>query len=411
MISKKTIKDLPDSLYQDKRVLVRTDFNVPLKPDGSVANDLRIRETLPTLQYLVDRGARVILVTHLGRPKGTVDPEYSLKPVVKDLQALMPKMSIKSVSACVGPDVTTAVENLKPGEILVLENIRFEPGETQNDATLSNQLAQLADIYVNDAFGTSHRAHASTEGVTHFVPICVAGLLMEKELHALEILLKYPEKPFTAIVGGSKVSTKIGVLKELMTHVNNLVIGGGMVFTFLKAKGYNVGSSLVEDDFLIMATEIMEQAEATDKIIILPKDIVVADRFAADASHQVVSLEHIPEAWMGLDIGPESTSRIMDVLRNSKTVFWNGPLGVFEFPPFAKSTEAIAREIADQTQKDHLVSILGGGDTLAAIEQFGIAPSAYTHVSTGGGATMELIEGKTLPGVSALDDRVPSGIV
>jgi phosphoglycerate kinase len=405
---KASITDLPDNTYSGKRVLVRTDFNVPLSPDGKVASDLRIRETLPTLDYLLQRGARVIIASHLGRPKGTVDESARMKSVTDELQGLMPGVTIRYVPQVVGSEVTAAVNELKPGEILVLENVRFEPGETKNDPAFAKQLAELADIYVNDAFGTAHRAHASTEGVAHLVPVKVAGLLMQRELTSLAMILQDPAKPFTAIVGGSKVSTKIGVLETLLQKVNNIVIGGGMLFTFLKAKGFPIGSSLVEDDCLEIANQLVQKAETLDRIIVQPKDVVIADRFAADAQHQVVPVNQIPDGWMGLDLGPESTERIIEVIKNSKTVFWNGPLGVFEFPEFARSTQAVAEAIATLTEKGLLTSVLGGGDTLAALDAFGIDPSRYTHVSTGGGATLELMEGKELPGVAALDDKVPS---
>jgi phosphoglycerate kinase len=407
-LNKKTVSDIPDTAYNGKRVLVRTDFNVPLTADGEVASDYRIRESLSTLDYLLKRNARVIVVTHLGRPKGEPDPKYTLKPVAQKLREMMPNINVKFIGSAVGPEVLAAVEQLQPGEILMLENIRFEPGESRNDPALAKQLATITDIYVNDAFGAAHRAHASTEGVAHEVAVKVAGLLMWQELSALGIVVKSPEKPFTAIVGGSKVSTKIGVLSTLLKHVNNLVIGGGMVFTFLKAKGYNVGNSLVEDEHLETALNLMKEAEQEDRVIVLPKDVVIADRFAADAEHKIVPISQIPDGWMGLDLGPESTERIADVLRNSKTVFWNGPLGVFEFPAFATATREVAETIAKLTKEGQLSSVLGGGDTQAALEAFHITPDSFTHVSTGGGATLELMEGKELPGIQVLDDKVPT---
>lgn len=407
-LDKKSIKDLDFNVLQGKRVLVRTDFNVPLSPDGIITSDYRIQASLPTLRYLLENQARVILVSHLGRPKGQVDPKYSLKPVAEALREFLPAVTINFLEVPIGEATIEAVDLLQPGQILILENIRFEPGESKNDPVLAKQLANLTDIYVNDAFGAAHRAHASTEGITHYLPVKVAGLLMQQELSALNLLLHSPEKPFTAIIGGSKVSTKIGVLSNLLKTVTNLVIGGGMIFTFLKAKGLEVGSSLVEDDFVETAAQLLKEAEANDKVVVLPKDIVVADRFAADAQHQVVAMNHIPQGWMGLDIGPESIERVQEVLQNSRTVFWNGPLGVFEFPAFAPGTRTIAEEIAKLTQEDFLTSILGGGDTQAAIEQFGIDESQYTHVSTGGGATLELLEGKELPGVVALEDKIPA---
>lgn len=406
-LNKKNIADIPDYEYLGKRVLVRTDFNVPQNPDGTVSSDYRIVESLPTIQYLLARQAKVILVSHLGRPKGKPDPKYSMWPVFEVLQQYLPDASLRFCEATSGETVNRAVDNLQPGEVLLLENIRFEPGETENDPELAKCLASFTDIYVNDAFGAAHRAHASTEGVAHHVPVKVAGLLMKRELSALAILIKSPETPFTAIIGGSKVSSKIGVLSQLLKHVTNLVIGGGMVFTFLKAKGMSVGSSLVEDDFLETAHQLMKEAEANDKIIVFPKDVVVADRFAPDAQHQVVPVTHIPDGWMGLDLGPESTERIVEVVKNSKTVFWNGPIGVFEFPAFAESTRAVAEALAEGTRQQYLATVLGGGDTQAAIEAFGYTPEQFTHVSTGGGATMELIEGKELPGIAVLEDKLP----
>ncbi len=409
-LDKKSLLDLSDHELQDKRVLVRADLNVPLHEDGTVASDYRVRETLPTLRYLVERKARVFVVTHLGRPKGQPEDKYRVKPVVEALQRLMPDTKVHYATGTVAETVAEWREKLPPGEILLLENIRFEPGETRNDMDLARQLASFADIYVNDAFGAAHRAHASTEGVARFVPVKVAGLLMQKELSALSGILHSPDKPFTAIIGGSKVSTKLEVLQQLIRQVNNLVIGGGMVFTFLKAKGYEVGSSLVEDEHIQTALDLMKDAEAHDKVIVLPKDIVVADKFAADAEVQTVSCQHIPEGWMGLDLGPDTINRIAEVVKNSKTVFWNGPLGVFEFPAFAEATRSTASCIAKLTQQDMLTSVIGGGDTQAAIEQFGMNPADFTHVSTGGGATMELIEGKELPGIVALEDKVPSPV-
>lgn len=404
MKPKKTIQDLSDSLIEGKRVLIRTDFNVPII-EGRVTSDHRIRATLPTLKYLLERKAKLVLVTHLGRPKGEHKPEFSVSPVVTRLQELLPDVSVKTIELPIDDKARTEVDTLKPGEIAVLENIRFEPGETKNSPELAKSLASLCDIYVNDAFGAAHRAHASTEGVTAFVGHKVAGLLMGQELEALSVLTNKPESPYTAIIGGSKVSTKIGVLKNLIKHVNNVVIGGGMVFTFLKAQGYNVGNSLVEDDQLEMAKQLLKDCEATETRIILPTDVVVAEKFAADAQYKTVSVKEIPDGWMGLDIGPDSTRQVMEVLKDSKTVFWNGPLGVFEFEPFAKATKAVAETLAQQTRNGRLTSVLGGGDTEAAIETFGIAHNNYTHVSTGGGASLELLEGKDLPGITALDDK------
>jgi len=405
---KRALTDLPDSQLAEKRVLMRVDFNVPLSPEGTVTSDHRIRETLPTLHYLLQRGARIILMSHLGRPKGAPDPQFSLKPVALALQALLPQTPVRFVPTVIGPEAKSAVEALAPGEILLLENIRFEPGETKNDPELAKTLAQYADIYVNDAFGAAHRAHASTEGVAHLVPTKVAGLLMQQELTQLGQLLQAPQQPFVAIIGGSKVSSKIGVLNQLMNHVSHLVIGGGMVFTFLKAQGLPVGSSLVEDEFVQTARDLMTKAQAEGKTIWLPTDIEIADAFSADANHKTVPANAIPDGWMGLDIGPDSAQSLSQLLAQAKTVLWNGPLGVFEFPAFAMGTRTVADTLVQLTASGQVVSVLGGGDTQAAIGAFGMDKSAFTHVSTGGGASLELLEGKTLPGVAILEDKTPA---
>jgi phosphoglycerate kinase len=397
-----SLNDLPDITIHGKRVLVRTDFNVPLGPDGSVVSDHRIRASLPTLTWLVERQARVIIATHLGRPKGIHDPQYSLKPVAEALCRLMPGVTIHLAPAVVGPAVTQAVLAMAPGDIMFLENMRFEPGETSNDPVFIQQLAELADIYVNDAFGAAHRAHASTEGVAHVIPVKAAGLLMARELAVMGNLLGTPRHPFVAIIGGSKVSSKIGVLSHMLPHVDTLILGGGMVFTFLKAQGYPVGTSLVEEDYLETALDLLEQAQHLEKSLLLPTDLVIADRFSADAYHQVVPAHAIPDGWMGLDLGPASVANLNQVLESAQTVLWNGPLGVFEFPAFSEATRHVAQTLARLTKKGQLTSVLGGGDTQAALEQFEILPAAYTHVSTGGGASLEFLEGRQLPGVMAL---------
>lgn len=399
---KKTIKDIQD--WQGKRALVREDLNVPLDDNLNITDATRIQEAVPTLRYLVKNNARVIVVSHLGRPKGQRKEEFSLAPVVSRLKELMPDVCVKSTRDVFSPDVVKEVEGLQDGEILVLENVRFEPGEEKNDPELAKNLASLCDVYVNDAFGTAHRAHASTEGVAKFAPAKVAGLLMEKEINALSGLLRNPARPFTAIIGGSKVSTKISVLENLLTKVDNIVIGGGMMFTFLKAQGNNVGKSLVEDEYLGTARELLERAKTNNVKIVLASDVVAADKFDAEAQSVVVDAHKIPDGWMGLDIGPESMDEIQQVLDESKTVFWNGPLGVFEFPAFAKGTDYVARFLALQTKEGRMKTVLGGGDTVAALELFHIPHDAYTHVSTGGGASMEFIEGKELPGIAALED-------
>lgn len=393
---------------KSKRVLVRVDFNVPQDDTGKITDDTRIQESLPTLKYLLEHGARVIVMSHLGRPKGKADPKYSLKPIAEHLQKLLAPTSVQFIPAeadgkIVGPTVEAAVNKLQDGQLALLENTRYEAGEEKNDADLSKRLANLADIYVNDAFGAAHRAHASTEGVAHLVSTKVAGLLMDKEIKALSSVVSHPQTPFTAIIGGSKVSSKITVLENLLPKVNTLVIGGGMIFTFLKAQGLPVGTSLVEDDYVAMAKDLLEKAKKQNVEVFLAQDIVVADAFKADAQNKVVDADAIPDGWMGLDVGPKTIESINTVLEKSKTVLWNGPLGVFEFEAFSKGTKAVAETLAKLTKAGQCQTILGGGDTVAAIEQFHIGKTNYTHVSTGGGASLEFLEGKTLPGIAALD--------
>jgi phosphoglycerate kinase len=400
---KKTIRDI--SKWDGKRALVREDFNVPLNDSGDITDDTRIRAALPTLNHLIKANAKVVIMSHQGRPKGKVTPEFSLAPVAKRLQELMPDTVIHfSADATQPADWSAQVDALKAREIVLLENMRFQPGEEKNDPELAKQLAALGDIFVNDAFGAAHRAHASTEGVGHHLKTRVAGLLMEAEIEALSSVLAGDE-PLTAIIGGSKVSTKITVLENLLDKVRYLIIGGGMIFTFLKAQGDAVGSSLVEEDYVETARQLLQKAQAMKNVtLILPDDLVVADKFAADAKNQVVDADLIPDDWMGLDIGPNAINRIKAILENSPKVLWNGPMGVFEFPKFAQGTKAIASTLADLTTQGYCQSVLGGGDTVAAIEQFGLAPKCFTHVSTGGGASLEFLEGKTLPGIAILDD-------
>lgn len=400
---KKTVKDIQD--WQNKRALVRVDYNVPVNEAGEITDDSRIRETLPTLKYLISQGARVILTAHFGRPKGKVNDTMRLAPVAKRLQDLLGAVSVKYSRDVYSPQVEAMVSELKPGEVLLLENVRFEPGEEANDPSFAKKLASLADVFVNDAFGAAHRAHASTEGVGHFLAHRVAGLLMEREIQALSSVLENPARPYTAIIGGSKVSTKITVLENLLNVVDTLVIGGGMLFTFLKAKGVEVGNSLVEDEYLEVARNLMADAEKRSSRILLAKDVVIADAFKADANVRVVDADQIPAGWMGLDIGPKSIQDVKAVIHDSKTVLWNGPLGVFEFPAFADGTREVAEALVDWTEKQGGRSILGGGDTVAALEQFAIPPEKYTHVSTGGGASLEFLEGKMLPGIAILEEQ------
>lgn len=390
-LKKKSLHDIDTASH---KVLVRVDFNVPLK-DGQVADDTRIRAALPTIEHLQRQGARIILCSHLGRPKGQPVPELSLRPVADKCSEIMGE-EVSFVEDCVGQKVIDAVNALWPGQILLLENTRFHPGETKNDPSFASELASLAEIFVNDAFGTAHRAHASTEGVAHLLP-SVAGFLMEKELSYLGDVLDDPKHPFTAILGGAKVSDKIGVVRSLLRNADTLLVGGGMANTFLASKGYQLGNSLVEEGSLTLAAEILEQA---GDALLLPIDAVVADSFDAQANSQIVVVENVPEGWMILDIGPQTIERFKEVLQVSRLVVWNGPMGVFEFAPFAKGTEAIARSIAESDA----ISVVGGGDSAAAIRQAGLTDK-ISHVSTGGGASLEFLEGKELPGVAALDDK------
>ncbi|MBC7264635.1 MAG: phosphoglycerate kinase [Chloroflexi bacterium] len=391
-MEKKTIRDIDP---KGKRVLVRVDFNVPLDESGRITDDRRIQEALPTIRYLREQGAKVILCSHLGRPKGKVVESMRLTPVALRLSELL-GVTVHKTEDCIGPGVEKAVRELKAGDVLLLENLRFHSEEEANDPDFAKKLASLADIYVNDAFGSAHRAHASTEGVTHYLP-SVAGFLMEKELTFLGKALATPERPFVAILGGAKVSDKIAVIENLLGKVDRLLIGGGMANTFLKAQGCQVGQSLVEDDRLDVARDLL--ARGKDKIL-LPTDVVIADRFAADATYRTVLADRVPTDWRIMDIGPETIKRFETALKGAKTVVWNGPMGVFEFPAFATGTVAIANVLA----KLGATTIIGGGDSAAAVEQAGVADK-MTHISTGGGASLEFLEGKTLPGVAALNDK------
>lgn len=398
---KASIKDLKPEQLKGKRVLVRCDLNVPL--DGKkITDDTRVRASVPTIKYLMEKGAKVLLSSHLGRPKGGFEDKYSLAPVAARLTELLGK-ECKMAPDCVGDKVAAMVANMKDGDVILLENVRFYPEEEKNDKEFAKKLAANADLYVNDAFGTAHRAHGSTAGVTEFLRPSVAGFLLEKELDYLEGAVAAPKRPFAAIVGGSKVSSKIGVIESLMEKVDKIVIGGGMVFTFLKARGLNVGSSLVEADKLDLARSLEAKAKAKGIKFILPTDVVLADKFDKDANTKVTSVTAIEDGWMGLDNGPESTELIQAELADCKTVIWNGPMGVFEFPKFAVGTNAIAQTLADLTGKG-CITIIGGGDSVAAVEQAGLAEK-MSHISTGGGASLELLEGKVLPGVAALNDQ------
>jgi len=373
------------------------DFNVPLD-DGRIADDRRIREALPTITLLRERGARVILVSHLGRPQGKVHNSLRLDPVAERLSELL-GANVRKLQDCIGPEVEAAIAAMKDGDVVLLENLRFHKGEEANDPEFAAALAALADLYVNDAFGTAHRAHASTVGVAQLLP-AVAGLLLEKELNYLSSALEHPNRPFVAVLGGKKVSDKIGVIRNLLTKSDALLIGGAMSYTFLKAKGFEVGKSLCEDDKLDLARSLMMDAGKRRLAFHLPEDVVVADRFAEDAAHKIVVAEAIPRDWMGMDIGPHTAATYANVIRDAHTVMWNGPMGVFEMPPFAAGTRAVAQAMAECKG----VTIVGGGDSAAAVEQEGLADK-MTHVSTGGGASLEFLEGKELPGVAVLVNR------
>jgi phosphoglycerate kinase len=391
MFNKKTIEDIDVS---GKKVLVRVDFNVPVK-EGKVGDDTRIRAALPTIRYLLDQGASVILMSHLGRPKGEQNPKYTLRPVGEYLGNLLGK-EVKFATAAVGPEAEQAAAGLQPGEVLLLENTRYYAGEEKNDADLSRQLASLGDIFVNDAFGTAHRAHSSTEGVARHLP-AVAGYLMEKEIRYLGGAVANPERPFVAILGGAKISDKIGVIRNLLQKADHILIGGGMANTFFKAQGYPVGDSLVQDDALDIAKQLLDEGGTKLR---LPVDIVIADKFEADAASQVIAMGPVPDGWRILDIGPKTIENYQKVIAEAKTVVWNGPMGVFEFPEFAKGTFAVANAVADSDT----VSIVGGGESVAAVQESGMADK-ITHISTGGGASLEMLEGLELPGLAALQDK------
>ena len=393
-MQKKSVKDID---VKGKRVFVRVDFNVPL--DGEViTDDTRIQKALPTIQYLMDQGAKVILASHLGRPKGEVVEKYRLTPVAKRLSELLGKEVIK-VNDSVGPEPRQAIAGMQGGDVLLLENVRFHAEETKNDEKYARQLAELADVFVNDAFGAAHRAHASTAGIAEYLP-AVAGFLMEKELENLGKAVSNPERPFVAIIGGAKVSDKIGVIENLLNKVDTLIIGGGMANTFIKAQGYQIGKSLVEPDKVDLAKELIERAKARKVELLLPTDAVVALAMEPTSQQKVVSVTEIPEDWMVLDIGPQTAARFAAAAQKAATVVWNGPMGVFEMEPFAKGTEAVARALAESGA----ITIVGGGDSVAAVNKVGVEDK-ISHISTGGGASLEFLEGKELPGVAALQDK------
>jgi phosphoglycerate kinase len=398
---KKSIAQLSAADLAGKRVFVRVDFNVPLDDNGAITDDTRIRAALPTIQDLLSKGAKVILGSHFGRPKGKVVESMRLTPVAARLSELL-EQKVLMCSDCVGEAVTQELSALENGQVALLENLRFHVEEEDNAPEFARQLSDNADLYVNDAFGTAHRAHASTEGVTQYLSPSVAGYLIEKELQFLQSAIEDPKRPLAAIVGGSKVSSKIGVIETLLEKCDKLIIGGGMIFTFYKARGLSVGKSLVEEDKLELAQKLEAKAKEKGVELLLPTDVVVANAFAPDAEAQTVSIEAIPDGWMGLDIGPDSVKVFQDALADCQTVIWNGPMGVFEFDKFAVGTEAIAHSLAALTAKG-ATTIIGGGDSVAAVEKVGVAEQ-MSHISTGGGASLELLEGKVLPGIAALDE-------
>ncbi len=399
-MAKKTIATLTEADLTGKRVFVRCDFNVPVDSDRNITDDTRIRAALPTIQALTSKGAKVILASHFGRPKG-VDEALRLTPVAQRLSELLGQTVVKT-DDCIGDEAATKVAAMNNGDVVLLENVRFYPEEEKNDPEFAKKLASVADLYVNDAFGTAHRAHASTEGVTKYLSPSVAGLLVEKELKFLQDAIENPKRPLAAIVGGSKVSSKIGVIETLIDKVDKIFLGGGMIFTFYKARGMSVGSSLVEDDKLELARTLEAKANAKGVQFLLPTDVLVADKFSAEANTQIVSVDAIPDGWMGLDIGPDSIKTFQEALADVKSVIWNGPMGVFEIDKFAKGTEAIAHTLAQLTPTG-TTTIIGGGDSVAAVEKVGLADQ-MSHISTGGGASLELLEGKVLPGIAALDE-------
>jgi len=394
-MNKKSIRDVD---LKGKRVFCRVDFNVPMK-EGKITDETRIRAALPTIQYLVEQGAKVILASHLGRPKGQAVEELRLTPVAARLGELLGK-DVKKADEAFGPVAQEMVAAMNEGDVLVLENVRFYAGEEKNDAELAKEFAALADIFVNDAFGAAHRAHASTAGIADYLP-AVSGLLMEKELDVLGKALSNPERPFTAIIGGAKVKDKIGVIRHLLDKVDNLIIGGGLAYTFVKALGHEIGLSLCENDKIELAKEFMQLAKEKGVNFYMPVDVVITEEFSETATTQIVGIDSIPSNWEGVDIGPKTREIYADVIKNSKLVVWNGPMGVFEMTPFAEGTKAVGQALADA---EGTYSVIGGGDSAAAVEKFGMADK-MSHISTGGGASLEFMEGKELPGVVCLNDK------
>ena len=394
-MNKKTVRDID---VNGKKVLVRCDFNVPQDENGAITDNRRIVSALPTINYLIEHNAKVILCSHLGRPKGEVNPTFSMKPIAEELTKLLGK-EVKLAKDVVGEDAHNLANNLNEGDVILLENVRFEPGEEKNDEELSKQFASLAEIYVNDAFGTAHRAHSSTTGVASFLP-AVSGFLIEKELNFMGNALNEPERPYMAILGGKKVSDKIGVIEALLDKVDSLMIGGAMAYTFFKSMGYNVGNSICEEDKLDLAKSIMSKAHSKGVNFMLPIDTVCGKEFKADTETCTVKFNEMPDGWEGFDIGPETVKIYAEELKKAKTVIWNGPLGLFEFDAFANGTNEIARVLAESDA----ITVVGGGDSAAAIQKIGLSDK-FSHISTGGGASLEFLEGKKLPGIEALQDK------
>jgi len=401
-MAKLSLSNLEKSHLEGKKVLVRVDFNVPLDESGQITDDTRIRAAIPTIEYLINNSSKVILAAHFGRPKGKVNEKMRLTPIAERLSSIINR-SVFLSSNCIGEEPTELSNNLKNGEVLLLENVRFHEEEEKNDLNFAKNLASIADLYVNDAFGAAHRAHASTQGVTNYLNPSVAGFLLEKELKYLQGAIDKPQRPLAAIVGGSKVSSKIGVLDSLLDKCDKIIIGGGMIFTFFKARGLDVGKSLVEEDKLELAKNLEEKAKNKGVELLLPSDVVLANEFSPNADSQVANIDSITGDWMGLDIGPKSINLFQNALSDCKTIIWNGPMGVFEFDKFAIGTNAIAKTLADLSSLSEVCTIIGGGDSVAAVEKAGLA-NKMSHISTGGGASLELLEGKILPGVASLDD-------
>ena len=398
---KKTVKDID---IKNKKVIMRVDFNVPLdkETNSKITDTTRVDAAMPTIEYILSQGASLILMSHLGRPKGEANPKYSLKPVYDYLKTKLPNNKVLFANDCIGDEVKKTASSLNAGDVLLLENLRYHAEEEKNDANFSKQLSDLADVYVNDAFGTAHRAHASTSGIVSAKPSmpAVAGFLMEKEIKYLGDAVADPKRPFVAIIGGAKVSSKISVLKNLLNKVDTLIVVGGMAYTFLKAKGYEIGASLCEDDYIQTAKEIMDKAKELNKNLYLPVDNIIADKFDNDANRKTVDCDSIPQGWMGMDVGEKTLKELENILKDAKTVVWNGPLGVFEMSNFAKGTFEVAKFIANSGA----VSIIGGGDSVSAVNKSGVADK-MTHISTGGGASLEFLEGIELPGIKVLQDK------